>query len=129
MLIGAPVRSKGLVLRFEIALESGIVALRGEGRVVGYREKAFDGIPALVLRFTRLDPTSKALIDRVVELLSAPWDAAPISSSQRDTLPERDEHEPPPTLSPLQRLRERAQKMSPEELDSILSSPVPLRSR
>jgi hypothetical protein len=68
VLIGAPSRPNGVVLRFEIALSDGTPAMRGEGRVVGFRPGNNDEESALMLRFTRLDVKSKALLDRAVAL-------------------------------------------------------------
>jgi hypothetical protein len=67
-LLGAQARPQGVVLRFELALSSGQVLIRGEGRVVGFKANAFEGLGGLTLRFTRLDTRSKALIDRAAAL-------------------------------------------------------------
>ena len=64
VLLGAQARPQGVVLRFEIVLKGGESILRGEGRVVGYKERAHAGEPGLTLRFTRLDARSKTLVDR-----------------------------------------------------------------
>ena len=53
VLLGAQARPQGVVLRFEIVLKGGDSMLRGEGRVVGYKERAYAGEPGLTLRFTR----------------------------------------------------------------------------
>jgi hypothetical protein len=63
-LLGAQPRPPGLMLRFELALSTGVVLMRGEGRVVGYRPDAFYGMGGLTLRFTRLDLRSKAFADK-----------------------------------------------------------------
>ena len=68
VLIGAQSRPQGVVLRFELALSSGQVLVRGEGRVVGFKPNAYDGQAGLTLRFTRLDTRSKALVDRASSL-------------------------------------------------------------
>ncbi len=70
-LLGAQSRPQGVVLRFEIVLTSGESILRGEGRVVGFKERAYAGEPGLVLRFTRLDSRSKSLVDRASALREA----------------------------------------------------------
>lgn len=70
-LLGAQTRPQGVVLRFEIVLKNGESVLRGEGRVVGFKEKAYAGEPGLVLRFTRLDSRSKSLVDRASALRDA----------------------------------------------------------
>ncbi|HSQ62070.1 MAG TPA: hypothetical protein VLM85_02605, partial [Polyangiaceae bacterium] len=67
-LVGAQRRPDGAVLRFEVALASGVPLLRGEGRVVGYREPAHGHEGGLSLRFTRLDSKSKALVDRIAAM-------------------------------------------------------------
>ena len=64
ILIGAHSRPTGVILRFEVVLASRATVLRGEGRVLAHKESAFRGQPGLALRFTRLDPKSKALVDR-----------------------------------------------------------------
>jgi hypothetical protein len=67
-LLGAQARPQGVVLRFELVLPSGPVLLRGEGRVVAFREDAYLGLSGLTLRFTRLDSRSKALVDKAATL-------------------------------------------------------------
>jgi hypothetical protein len=67
-LLGAQSRPQGVVLRFELALTSGVVLMRGEGRVVGFKTNAFEGLGGLTLRFTRLDTRSKALVDKATAL-------------------------------------------------------------
>ncbi|HEY8089340.1 MAG TPA: hypothetical protein VIF09_15880 [Polyangiaceae bacterium] len=63
-LLGAQPRPQGVVLRFELVLSSGHVLMRGEGRVVGFKPNAHQGLGGLTLRFTRLDSRSKALVDK-----------------------------------------------------------------
>jgi molecular chaperone DnaK len=71
MLLGAQSRPQGVILRFEITLATGTPLLRGEGRVVAFRQ-ASQGVDAgLTLRFTRLDARSKALVDRAASLREA----------------------------------------------------------
>jgi hypothetical protein len=71
ILIGAHPRPAGIILRFEVTLQSGATVLRGEGRVLAHKERAFRGQPGLSLRFTRLDPKSKALVDRAGSMREA----------------------------------------------------------
>jgi hypothetical protein len=68
VLVGAPSRPTGVVIRFEIALRDGASVMRGEGRVVGYRAPSSTEEAALLLRFTRLDVKSKTFLDRAVAL-------------------------------------------------------------
>ena len=42
--------------------------MRGEGRVVGFKADAFEGLGGLTLRFTRLDSRTKALVDKAAAL-------------------------------------------------------------
>ena len=67
-LLGAQSRPQGVVLRFELVLASGQVLMRGEGRVVGFKTNAFEGLGGLTLRFTRLDTKSKVLVDKAAAL-------------------------------------------------------------
>ncbi len=70
-LLGAQSRPQGVILRFEVTLATGVPLLRGEGRVVAFRQ-ASQGVDAgLTLRFTRLDARSKALVDRAASLREA----------------------------------------------------------
>ena len=71
VLIGAHPRPTGVILRFEVTLASGATVLRGEGRVLAHKENAFRGQPGLTLRFTRLDPRSKAVVDRATSMREA----------------------------------------------------------
>lgn len=71
VLIGAHPRPTGVILRFEVTLSSGATVLRGEGRVLAHKENAFRGQPGLTLRFTRLDPRSKAVVDRATAMREA----------------------------------------------------------
>jgi hypothetical protein len=68
VLIGAHPRPTGVILRFEVTLASGATVLRGEGRVLAHKENAFRGQPGLTLRFTRLDPRSKSVVDRATAI-------------------------------------------------------------
>jgi hypothetical protein len=67
-LVGAQPRPQGVVLRFELVLAGGQVLLRGEGRVVGFKPNAHQGVGGLSLRFTRIDARSKALLDKAAAL-------------------------------------------------------------
>jgi hypothetical protein len=71
VLIGAHSRPTGVILRFEMTLASGATVLRGEGRVLAHKENAFRGQAGLTLRFTRLDPRSKAVVDRATAMREA----------------------------------------------------------
>jgi hypothetical protein len=88
VLLGAPSRPNGVVLRFEICLQGGAAVMRGEGRVVGYRAPTDGEESALMLRFTRLDVKSKTLLDRAVAIreerrsLAPPVAAAPPKPSE-----------------------------------------------
>jgi hypothetical protein len=89
VLIGAHPRPTGVILRFEVTLASGAIVLRGEGRVLAHKENAFRGQPGLTLRFTRLDPKSKSVVDRATAMREA--------RSQREGTPSRPA---PPVPSP-----------------------------
>lgn len=94
VLIGAPSRPSGVVLRFEIVLADGTPAMRGEGRVVGYRPPTSAEEGALMLRFTRLDVKSKGLLDRAVALREERRSIAPPASAPQRSAPEPEKIEP-----------------------------------
>src|SRR5438067_3805412 len=93
VLIGAPSRLNGVVLRFEIALKDGSSLMRGEGRVVGYKAPMSNEEGALMLRFTRLDVKSKSLLDKAVAIREERRSLAPPA-------PKHGHHAPPPHASP-----------------------------
>jgi hypothetical protein len=95
-LIGAQPRPKGVILRFEVALSSGGQLLRGEGRVVGFKENALGGQPGLVLRFTRLDTKSKSLVDRAAAIRESRARAALQAAMGEESLPPST----PPSIGP-----------------------------
>lgn len=78
VLIGAPSKPSGVVLRYEMCLSDGTPVMRGEGRVVGYRPADESGESALMLRFTKLDVKSKELLDRAVALREERRSLAPV---------------------------------------------------
>jgi len=80
VLIGAHPRPTGVILRFEVTLANGETILRGEGRVLAHKENAFRGQPGLSLRFTRLDPKSKSVVDRATTLREARASGEPTPS-------------------------------------------------
>jgi hypothetical protein len=105
LLVSAPARPVGVILRFEVALSNGTLVMRGEGRVLGHKETAFRGEPYLALRFTRLDPKSKAVVDRATAMREAskpaepkPMPAHPVESPIAEAL-SAPTPTPGPTLS------------------------------
>lgn len=115
ILIGAGSRPVGLIVRFEIALWDGSPLFRGEGRVVTHMLPGPDvPFPGLEIRFTRLDPRGKSLVERalrerdlrrdsevpellppVIPPLSVPPPSLPPSSLVVASIPP-----PPPSLPP-----------------------------
>ncbi|HEX4627830.1 MAG TPA: hypothetical protein VH137_03490 [Gemmatimonadales bacterium] len=67
-LLGVQPRPQGVVLRFELVLSSGQVLARGEGRVIGFKHNAHEGLGGVTLRFTRLDSRTKTLVDKAAAL-------------------------------------------------------------
>lgn len=84
ILIGAHPRPTGVILRFEVTLSSGATVLRGEGRVLAHKENAFRGQAGLSLRFTRLDPRSKAVVDRATAMREAKGPSRPPAAPASD---------------------------------------------
>jgi hypothetical protein len=114
VLIGAPSRPVGVVLRFEILLAGGVVAMRGEGRVVGHRPGGPGEHAALMLRFTRLDVRSKALLDRAVALREGRSMPPPAAPSAVEAVIEAS---PPPPL---------AVASVPPRSEAVAASPAPV---
>jgi hypothetical protein len=118
-LLGAQARPQGVVLRFELVLSSGQAILRGEGRVVGFKDNALHGLGGLTLRFTRLDSRSKALVDKAAVARErrrpshAPPGApsAPAVSSERP--PPAPPSVPPSVPPPLPRAEPEAKASTP----------------
>jgi hypothetical protein len=104
VLVGAPSRPNGVVLRFEICLRDGTAVMRGEGRVVGFRASSSEDESALMMRFTRLDLKSKALLDRAVALREERRSVAPpkppssvAPTTERDSISAPRASAPPPS--------------------------------
>jgi hypothetical protein len=102
ILLGAQARPQGVVLRFEIVLTTGESMLRGEGRVVGYKERAYAGEPGLSLRFTRLDSRSKTLVDRASALREARVRASTSLMSMPAVVVPRPAPQAPPPIPSLE---------------------------
>lgn len=130
ILIGAHARPQGVILRFEVTLTSGVTILRGEGRVLQHKENAFRGQAGLALRFTRLDPKSKALVDKAAAIREArlardsgipPAPPTPDPPSLRSV---------PPPLPPLETRRSVPPPLPPQETRrSVTPPPLPASAR
>lgn len=142
ILIGAHSRPQGVILRFEVVLANGTTLLRGEGRVLSHKENAFRGQAGLSLRFTRLDPRSKALVDRAAAMREAkasggmfpiaapveppPVEAAPASAPPIEPPPA--EAAPPPPPPPPSFLPPRENALA-QALSEDTPSPPPVKTR
>jgi hypothetical protein len=122
-LLGAQPRPQGVVLRFEIVLSTGHVVMRGEGRVVGFRPNAHQGLGGLTLRFTRLDSRSKTLVDRASALRErrrpsgAPVPHEPPPPSPVVEAPVRSVAPSPPVVTPM--------AQPPASSEGIADAPAP----
>jgi len=126
VLLGAPSKPVGVVLRFEVILANGTVLMRGEGRVVAFKENVIRDLPGLTLKFTRLDPKSKALVDRaaVVREARAKGEPTPPPSAVAEA-PAINEMAPPSSAAP-----SRAPASSKRSMPPPLPAPFqPLPSR
>lgn len=131
VLLGAPSRPTGVVLRFEMTLADGTPCMRGEGRVVGFRPAGEGEESALMLRFTRLDVKSKSLLDRAVAIREerrslmppAPRPATPSAASS----PPPHKPSAPPESAPLTRPEsepEHAPVVPPPPAVEVIAKPV-----
>jgi hypothetical protein len=100
ILIGAHSRPTGVILRFEVVLANGATVLRGEGRVLAHKENAFRGQPGLALRFTRLDPKSKAVVDRAAAIREARLGGAPPAPPTPEPISAPQRSQPPRPVQP-----------------------------
>jgi hypothetical protein len=128
VLIGAQSRPQGVVLRFELALSSGQVLVRGEGRVVGFKPNAYDGQAGLTLRFTRLDTRSKAMVDRASSLREERKPSTrpppPPEAARAGSNPPPAPVNPPP-LPPPARLTTATPTATPTATATSTSTPTP----
>lgn len=107
VLVGAPEVAVGTDVRCDVALATGQLLIRAEGRVAAEVAPA-DGRPGgLKLRFQRVAPDTQAFIQRVLErtVLTPPLDSGPNASIAPLTEPE--EAEPAPRKAPDSGLHER----------------------
>lgn len=128
ILIGAHPRPTGVILRFEVTLASGITILRGEGRVLGHKESAFRGQPGLSLRFTRLDPKSKALVDRAAAMREARLSGASLPPPAPAPTPPPPAP-PPPSSEPAIAVALAAQTPEPPPATSMEDLPTHVDTR
>lgn len=130
VLLGAPSKPVGVVLRFEVTLANGNVLMRGEGRVVAFKENVIRDIPGLTLKFTRLDPKSKAVVDRAAVVREArakgePTPPPSATATNEPAIKTINEAPPPSSASP-----SRAPASSKRSLPPPLPAPFqPLPSR
>ncbi|AKV01308.1 Chaperone protein DnaK [Labilithrix luteola] len=124
ILIGAHPRPAGVILRFEVTLATGATLLRGEGRVLAHKENAFRGQPGLNLRFTRLDPRSKALVDRAAAVrdAKAAGDPAPLTARPPAPPPEGEAR---PATPPATSLRPASVPPHAHQLRASAPPPAP----
>jgi hypothetical protein len=90
VLLGVSSMPVGTLLRFDLVLADGKPFLRGEGRVVEFRERAVREEPGLLVRFTKLDAKSKVLVDK----------AHAARMAARASRPDADPTQPEPTPEP-----------------------------
>lgn len=133
VLVGASSRPEGVILRFEVVLKGGAILLRGEGRVVGYGPTPA-GENGLTLKFTRLDPRSKALVDRasaakasdsskvVADAGSGPRLEPPASVHPKSRPEGRGYSAPPPPPPPAEAREQRPSGAPPPSTTSTASS-------
>ncbi len=77
LLVGQPALDPGTLVRFDVVLSTGERVIRAEGKVVKYVEPAAARPGGLRVRFTRFGGSTKAFIDRAVELRRAASPTAP----------------------------------------------------
>jgi hypothetical protein len=90
LLIGVAPLEPGTLVRFDIVLSTGKLVIRAEGKVLKYVEPTPARPGGLRVRFTRFGGSTKAFIDRAVQLrrASAPAPARPESATPAASTPE-----------------------------------------
>jgi hypothetical protein len=119
LLIGVAPLDPGTLVRFDVVLSTGERVIRAEGKVLKY----VDATPArpggLRVRFTRFGGSTKALIDRAVQLRRASTPARAEATPSAST----PEPVPSPPSTPAPRASERAE---PELRSGVTASAEPL---
>lgn len=123
ILLGAPSKPEGVILRFEVLLRGGEPLLRGEGRVVRYMPKVLAGEGGLVLRFQRIDVRTKGLIDRALAH-RAQRDAAKVPS--KEPVSKRDTDRSPPSERTLVTAATAARVVKSPSESTLVSAPEAL---
>jgi len=90
-------KPEGTEISFEIVLANGDRLMRGEGVVQTVRQDESPGRSGMVVRFVRLEPRTKALIDRICAARDGvpPAAAEPVAAPPSEPLPP-----PPPPARP-----------------------------
>ncbi|MBL8952553.1 MAG: TIGR02266 family protein, partial [Myxococcaceae bacterium] len=85
-------KPEGTEISFELVLSNGERLMRGEGVVQTVRQEEAAGRSGMVVRFVRLEPRTKALIDRIC----AARDGVPAEAAQPVEAPPSEPLPPPP---------------------------------
>lgn len=103
LLVDQAALAPGTLVRFDVVLSTGERLIRAEGKVVKYVEPTPARPGGLRVRFTRFGGSTKAFIDRAVELRRAAPparpEAPPAASKPPPTPPAPSAHPPPPAPS------------------------------
>ncbi len=93
-------KPEGTEISFELVLKDGERLMRGEGVVQQVRQEAPPGKTGMLVRFVRLDPRTKALVDRVAASRDGVVEPEPVGAAPSDPLPAPPPRAPAPSPAP-----------------------------
>jgi uncharacterized protein (TIGR02266 family) len=99
-------KPQGTEISFELVLSNGERLMRGEGVVQQVRSEDAPGKAGMLVRFVRLDPRTKALIDRIAAARDGVVAPTPLPTPPSEALPvppPRASAPPPPPPAPKKR--------------------------
>jgi hypothetical protein len=132
VLLGAPQKPEGVIIRFQLCLIDGAIAMHGEGRVLGYRAQTAQSESALMVRFTRLDARSKELLDRAMRLRASSEVELEDDDTDVTSIPPVHAAPPRPSVSPPASVRSSVAppvSRPPPSVKSEVVGPKPAASR
>jgi molecular chaperone DnaK len=93
-------KPEGTEISFELVLKEGERLMRGEGIVQAVRETESPGKGGMLVRFVRLEPRTKALIDRIAAARDGITEPEPVATEPSAPLPSAPVRAPAPTPAP-----------------------------
>src|SRR5450432_1614093 len=93
-------KPEGTEISFELVLKDGERLMRGEGVVQQVRSDEAPGKSGMLVRFVRLNPRTKALVDRVAAAKDGVVEPEPVPAPASEPLPVVQPRAPAPSPAP-----------------------------